>query len=433
MDSAPRLLKKRWALAAIFFGMLAGMTVFEVTKQMIIPAISIWESHVITIIFTSIMGVVIAYYPLQAMQLETQRATSELRLRTVTEERLRTSEAQIRSFVDSTESSIYTVDREGRYLMMNRQHMNRLNVPGGNIEGYVYSDFHTPKDSEHFLSCIHRVASENSPYAEEFGKGEKTFLRQFNPVNDPRTGNVIAITVISQEITEQKRTERAILEANRKLNLLSDITRHDILNQLLVLSGYVTLLQGRKSSLEEQQFLSRCETAVNTIQSQITFTRDYQDIGIQAPEWQNIGEILEGVQERLTLGNVTLTDATENVGILADHLLEKVFYNLVDNSLRYAGPGLTSIRVSTERKLADGSLHIVYSDNGVGIAESDRSRLFERGFGKHTGLGLFLSREILSITGITITENGSPGTGVRFEIIVPKGGFRFSRTEYEAK
>jgi signal transduction histidine kinase len=66
----------------------------------------------------------------------------------------------------------------------------------------------------------------------------------------------------------------------------------------------------------------------------------------------------------------------------------------------------------------------VFADNGVGITEEDRKHLFERGFGKHTGLGLFLSREILSITGIAITENGTPGTGARFEITVPKGMYR---------
>jgi signal transduction histidine kinase len=48
-------------------------------------------------------------------------------------------------------------------------------------------------------------------------------------------------------------------------------------------------------------------------------------------------------------------------------------------------------------------------------------RIFEQGFGKNTGLGLFLSREILAITGITITENGVPGKGARFEITVPRG------------
>ncbi|MDD1694555.1 MAG: ATP-binding protein, partial [Methanoregula sp.] len=61
---------------------------------------------------------------------------------------------------------------------------------------------------------------------------------------------------------------------------------------------------------------------------------------------------------------------------------------------------------------------------GAGIAVEDKKRLFERGFGHHTGLGLFLSREILAITGITITENGEPGKGARFEILVPDGTWR---------
>ncbi len=66
-----------------------------------------------------------------------------------------------------------------------------------------------------------------------------------------------------------------------------------------------------------------------------------------------------------------------------------------------------------------------YSDNGVGISPEDKAHLFTRGFGKHTGLGLFLSREILSITGITMRESGVPGKGVRFEIILPPKCYRF--------
>jgi signal transduction histidine kinase len=67
---------------------------------------------------------------------------------------------------------------------------------------------------------------------------------------------------------------------------------------------------------------------------------------------------------------------------------------------------------------------VVWKDNGIGIATDEKERIFERGFGKNTGLGLFLVREILSLTGITITENGEPGKGARFEIVVPNGAYR---------
>ena len=56
-------------------------------------------------------------------------------------------------------------------------------------------------------------------------------------------------------------------------------------------------------------------------------------------------------------------------------------------------------------------LLITVEDNGVGISAEDKKRLFERGFGHNTGLGLFLSREILAITGITITRPVNPVRG----------------------
>lgn len=68
---------------------------------------------------------------------------------------------------------------------------------------------------------------------------------------------------------------------------------------------------------------------------------------------------------------------------------------------------------------------ITVADNGAGISLEDKQHLFERGFGKNTGLGLFLSWEILSITGISIDETGTPGNGARFEIMVPEGAFRY--------
>jgi signal transduction histidine kinase len=110
--------------------------------------------------------------------------------------------------------------------------------------------------------------------------------------------------------------------------------------------------------------------------------------------------------------------------VFADPLLEKVFYNLIDNSLHYGGEKMTTIRVT----VSGGSepLRIMYDDDGAGVSADDKKQLFTKGFGKHTGLGLFLSREILSITGISITETGEPGKGARFEITVPEGVYRFA-------
>ncbi len=98
--------------------------------------------------------------------------------------------------------------------------------------------------------------------------------------------------------------------------------------------------------------------------------------------------------------------------------LKRFFFNLLDNSIRH-GVWVNEIRVSYH--LSGGDLIVVWEDNGVGVADNEKERIFELGFGKNRGFGLFLARKILSLTDITITENGEPGKGARFEITVPKG------------
>jgi signal transduction histidine kinase len=99
------------------------------------------------------------------------------------------------------------------------------------------------------------------------------------------------------------------------------------------------------------------------------------------------------------------------------------FYNLLQNSLQYGGERLSEISISSIA--INDNLIITVEDNGAGIDPEIKKHLFERGYGKNTGLGLFLSREILGITGISITETSEPGNGARFEISVPKGVYRF--------
>ena len=128
----------------------------------------------------------------------------------------------------------------------------------------------------------------------------------------------------------------------------------------------------------------------------------------------------------LDLSGIHLNVITDNLEIYADQLLMKGFYNLMDNTLRY---GKTTSEITISCKENDGGLIIAYSDNGVGIDADTRPHLFKRGFGKQTGLGLFFTREVLGITGLSIAEAGIPGKGARFEIAVPKGGYRIPDTQ----
>jgi PAS domain S-box-containing protein len=221
------------------------------------------------------------------------------------------------------------------------------------------------------------------------------------------------------DITERKRGEDALRQANKKLSLLSSITRHDINNQLQSLDGFLELLQRKTPDPSLEDYLSRITNASSQIAAMIRFTKEYEEIGVNSPVWQDIRTLVHTAAKEAIPGQVTLkNDLPLGMEVFADPLIIKVFFNLMDNTVRYGGKTPT-LRFFAEDR--DGNRCIVCEDDGPGVATEEKERIFERGFGKNTGLGLFLAREILDITGITIRENGKPGKGARFEMIVPKG------------
>ncbi len=221
--------------------------------------------------------------------------------------------------------------------------------------------------------------------------------------------------------TELNRYASSLTLANKKLNLLSSITRHDILNQLTALVGYLELMDEDSRDPKIRKYIDAEKRIADTIRKQIQFTRDYQDLGIQSPLWLNVKKIIETVTAPLPLSNGTLMISIENISIYADPLLEKVFYNLVENALRH---GKEVSRITFSSVIQGDSITIVCEDNGEGIPEEFKEAIFNRQHFKNTGFGLFLSREILGITGLSIRETGKPGKGGRFEITVPTGYFR---------
>jgi len=235
-------------------------------------------------------------------------------------------------------------------------------------------------------------------------------------------GNKRIIQCNIRDFSERKRSEQALSLASRKLKLMSSITRHDIINQIAVLSGSLDLSLGKIKEAERITHIHRAQKAADTIERQIAFTREYEELGVKTPAWQRLSVIVRSAASQMGADTITVDIPDERLELYADPLLIKVFYNLFDNARHYGG-AVTHIGVSHH---TNGTGHIItVEDNGVGISPEDKPHLFERGFGKNTGLGLFLSREILSITSITIDETGIPGKGACFEITVPEGVIRF--------
>ncbi len=223
------------------------------------------------------------------------------------------------------------------------------------------------------------------------------------------TGETVGVLGTYLDITERKLAEEALRQANKKLKLLSGITRHDINNQLLALNGFLELLGKNSHDPALVDYIIRIRNASARISNMIQFTKTYESIGVHSPAWQDCRTLVDAAAKEVPLGKIVVNnDLPASAEVFADPLIFKVFYNLMDNAVRYGGK-TTTIRFMVQESGEDYIL--ICEDDGVGVPVDEKETIFERAFGKNTGLGLFLSREILSITGITITENGDAGKG----------------------
>jgi PAS domain S-box-containing protein len=242
-------------------------------------------------------------------------------------------------------------------------------------------------------------------------------------IDGPSGKGELSIGIV-RDVTDWRNAEEALLQANRRLNLLATATRHDALNQLSVLVGYLQIAGDTATEPSVRGFIDLAMDASMELKDELELTADYRELGANQSAWVNAYEACTSGVSRLKLDGTDVIVDLKGLELYADPLIERVFLNLVENSRRH-NESVTSVRFRYEDS-PDGLL-LEYEDDGRGIPAEHKERIFEKGFGTHTGYGLFMAREVLSITGITIKETGVEGKGARFEIRVPKGRYRFAQ------
>lgn len=245
-----------------------------------------------------------------------------------------------------------------------------------------------------------------------------------SPIRDS-DNHLTGIVGITRDITERKQAEEALFASNQRLRLLTSLTRHDVTNKLAATHLFQEIASEESDPEKQKEFLRRASQATGEAEAIISFTKEYEDFGVVASGWQQVESlIMQAASEIVHSGILIRTTIPPDLEIFADPIIMKVFFTLIENAVRHTST-LTWITFSC---LKEGrSIIIVCEDDGCGIPYEEKGRIFDHGYGKNTGLGLFLAREILSITGLSIRETGDPGKGARFEILVPEGKWRRTR------
>ncbi|MDD4136720.1 MAG: PAS domain-containing protein, partial [Methanoregula sp.] len=332
------------------------------------------------------------------------------------------SERQLRVFINALPDPAALYSRDGTILLANKAFAAYFKKHTDELTGTMIRDHAPPEEMKKYFQQANRAIREKAVVQNEIESAGKTLLISHYPVLDSR-GEVVQVGLLTFDISERKRLENALQKVTKKIALLNTVIFNDIQNKIFVQRGYQELLRREAADPRFHEFLDKEESAVKEIQTSLEFARQYNDMGINPPRWQNVNEVMVFAISHLDLRNFKRDLQLSGMEIYADSLLERVFFNLVENVIRHARDA-TVIR--SGYTITDAGAIIVIEDDGPGIPAEAKERIFEKGAGTGGAVGLFLSREILSITGITIRETGVPGRGARFEITVPAGSYRLT-------
>jgi len=353
-------------------------------------------------------------------KIELQRRIAEHR---TIEKALVESEAKFRALVENITEVIFTLNDNDLITYVSPAIKNLTgyapsDLTGKRLQEYIYSEDMVP--FEKGLDLIRRGLG--GPFEFRLMTMHSTF--RWVQVSGKTLANKSAgsgFHGVIADIHERKRVEDALRHANKQIILLTSITRHDILNGITNLRLSLELIKNEPLNEKLLHFVEQQEKVIAQIQHQINFTRDYQNIGVRPPKWKDIGDRFLAAAATLPIGNVTVESSVKNVEVFSDDLIERVFANLIENSLEH-GENVTAIRFFSQ--VQGRNLVLVYEDDGAGIPNEDKELVFEHTRRGRISYGLFFSREVLAITGLSIRETGEAGKGVRFEILVPEGLFR---------
>ncbi|MBE0518966.1 MAG: response regulator [Thermoplasmata archaeon] len=300
--------------------------------------------------------------------------------------------------------------------------------------GYTPEEFYS--DAELLFKCIHPEDAAKLRHAfasaEEFKqpltlrwvKKDGTVLwveDRWGFIKD-ESGDVVMIEGVSRNVTERVNNEQALRQANKKLELMTHLIKHDTFNQLNTIIGYADL--ARKGDPEMvKKANDRIVTASKIIMMQLEFSSSYQETVSGVPVWTSLREVIDSSILAMQKPDVEFVISVNDIEIRSDYALDRVFRNLIEDSITHGGH---ISMISIECIESDVGYDIIYADNGIGVPLDEKERIFERGFGTGTGYGLFLSREILNVSGMTIKEDGVPGKGARFVIHIPKDACKVS-------
>ncbi len=377
--------------------------------------------HVVVFLDVSVAGVYCYRILIRRAQLEKDLQESE--------QRWATTLASIGDAVISTNTSgkIVFMNNEAEKLTgwkLNEAYLKPLNESFKNVDEQTHLVVEAPVSKMLEKGMI--VGLTNHTILIRKDGAEFAIDKSAAAVKD-KDGKTTGVVLVFRDVTERKKAEQKSEEKNQliesmneKLRVVGSLTRHDVGNKLMAAKSNLYLLKKQIGDNPKlTKYVENAKTALASSDRIFEFSRLYEKIGVEKPSRENVFYCFnQAVALMQNLSDVEVVNECKGLEVVADSLLKQLFYNFIDNSLKH-GEKVTQIRLHYTRE--DDGVNLFYEDDGIGVPEANKSKLFETGFttGKGCGLGLSLIKKMMDVYGWTITEEGEVGKGAKFVISMP--------------
>jgi PAS domain S-box-containing protein len=347
------------------------------------------------------------------------------------EKALQTSEEKLRMIFEGASDGIIAADSKTKSFVFANPRI--CEITGYSLEELLklnISDIHPEKDlpsvTEQFMLQLRGeiTLATNIPVLRKDG----TVVYCDVNARPAKFGEQEYLVGFFRDITDRKKAEEALnrtmdelVRVNEKIGVVGSLTRHDVRNKLVAVAANAFIIKKKHPDHPDIiDGLGKMEQAVKDIVKIFDFAKTYEELGVEELTYIDVEKTLkESVALFSGALNVEVINECHGLVLLADSFLRQLFYNLIDNSLKH-GQKVSRIRVRFE-KVDQDKLIVVYEDDGVGVPEVNKRKLFKEGFSTGgSGYGLYLIRKMVEVYGWAIREDGEPGVGAKFIMTISK-------------